>query len=124
MSAVSKSLIRRGNSVVRLVRRLPKADPWNVYDALPAPIRAALQEGPEELNPLWARSRLRRFLRDGEDEAAAVLAVVWDIGWTHRRDIAKASPWQPPGHGRRRPLPSPHILAHATMQTSGRGVAP
>ena len=54
MSSASKSLIRHGNSVVRLVRRRPKADPWNVYDALPAPIRAALQEGPEELDPLWA----------------------------------------------------------------------
>ena len=34
----------RGNSTIRLVRRAPKADRWQVYDALPAPIRAALQE--------------------------------------------------------------------------------
>ena len=124
MSAVSKSLIRHGNSVIRLVRRMPKADPWDVYDALPAPIRAALQEGPEALNPLWARSCLRRFRRRDEDEAAAVLAVVGEIGWIHRHDIAKAAPWQPPGHGRRPSLPSPHFLARATMQTSRRGVAP
>lgn len=124
MSAVSKSLIRRGNSVIRLVRRMPKANPWDVYDELPPPIRAALQEGPEKLNPLWARLCLRRFRRRGEDEAAAALAVVRDIGWIHRHEIAKAAPWQPPGHGRRRPLPSPHILAGASMQMSGRGVAP
>ena len=63
------------------------------YDALPAPIRAALQEGPEELDPLWARSCLRRLRRAGEDEASA---VVWwsgiSVGYT-----AATSPRPLPG---------------------------
>jgi hypothetical protein len=102
---------------------MPKADPWDVYDALPAPLRAALQEGSEKLDPLWALSSLRKFRRLGADEPAAVGWAVEDIGWAHRRNIVEAAPWQPPGHGRRKPLPSPHILAQATMQTSRRAAS-
>jgi|SoimicmetaTmtLAB_FD_contig_31_8164978_length_752_multi_2_in_0_out_0_2 hypothetical protein len=114
--------VLRGNSTVRLVRRAPKADPWQVYDRLPAPIRA-LQEGPVELDPRWALSSLRHFRRLREDEPSAIWWVVKNIGWAHHRTITMAAPWQPPGHGRRKPLPSPHILAGATMQTSRRTAA-
>ena len=59
MSAIRKL---SGNSRVRLVKRrdLPKADRWEVYDALPAAIRAVLQEGAADLCQLAARRILRR----------------------------------------------------------------
>jgi hypothetical protein len=102
----------------RHVRRV-----WDIYDALPQPIRAALQEGPV----LWSAgiidARYRRWKRQFGD-ADAVAFAVSVIGMWHAQDIRAAQPWQPPGHGRRRPLPSPHIRARATMQTSGRRVAP
>jgi hypothetical protein len=125
----------RGNSHVRLVRRLPKADPWDVYDALPAAIRAVLQEGPVELCPLAARTSLRRFHRfnrfcandaDAATDAYtdAVSDTVFVLERAHKLNILRAEDWQPPGHSRRNPLPSPHLLARATMQTSGRSATP
>jgi hypothetical protein len=118
-------MIRRGNSRVRLVRRKSKADPWTVYDALPAPIRAVLQEGPAELCPLAARRTLRRLRRlddidEGGPDASAIASTVFILERAHKWNILRASDWQPPGRGRRKPLPSPHILARATMQSSGR----
>jgi hypothetical protein len=86
---------------------------------LPAPIQAALQEGAGQISSLWARARLRKLRREGFDEAEAVAMVVRLIGWSHLDNINRAEDWQPPGHGRRKPLPSPHMLANATMQTSG-----
>ena len=110
---------------IRLACPSRKADRWQVYDALPPPLRAVLQEGPNEVSSLWARSWLRfEKKRLGHTEADAIERVIFWVGDAHRRAIAKAEPWQPPGHGRRKPLPSPHILAQATMQTSGREVAP
>jgi hypothetical protein len=112
----------RGNGFVRLVKRVPKADPWAVYDSLPAPIRAALQEGPEQLCPLAIFRLLQRDLRRGYSKARAVEHALWAINFEHRRRIFSALPWQPQGHRRHRPLLSPHALANATMQTSGRQV--
>lgn len=118
-------LIMRGNSMVRLVRRRlvrrwPKADPWAVYDDLPAPIRAVLQEGPVQLCPIRVLAELRRCRRYGFDETEAAARVASLLASAHLRNIARAEPWQPPSHGRRKPLPSPHMLARASMQTSGR----
>jgi hypothetical protein len=114
----------RGNSHVRLVRRLPKADPWDVYDALPAAIRAVLQEGPVELCPRRFH-RFNRFCADDADAATdaytnSVSDTVFVLERAHKLNILRAEDWQPPGHSRRNPLPSPHTLALATMQTSGR----
>ena len=88
-----------------------KTDPLEVYDKLPAPIRAALQEGVKPFNPFWARTQCRKH---------GVDFVLSEIRAGQLREIAEADDWQPPGHRRRPPGPSPHILAHATMQTSGR----
>jgi hypothetical protein len=96
---------------------MPKADPWEVYDELPAPIRAVLQEGPSDLCPLSARRGLRRWLRfnrhcaDDGDTATDVYAesvadTVKGLQKAHRLEIISAEPWQPPGWGKRKPLPS------------------
>ena len=105
-------------ATARHVRRV-----WDIYEALPLPIRATLQEGPVLWEAGIINARYRRWKRQfGEVDAIALAVSV--IGTWHVQDIRRAQPWQPSGHGRRAPLPSPHILAHATMQTSGRGVAP
>jgi len=122
-------MTRRGNSNVRLVRRLSKADRWEVYDALPAAIRAVLQEGPVDLCPLSARRTLRRLRRlndidKGATDATAIASTVLIFERARRWNILRAEDWQPPGHGRRKPVPSPHLLAQATMQTSGRAALP
>ena len=51
------NLALSGNSRVRLVRRryLPKADRWEVYDALPAAIRAVLRRGRSGISRRCAR---------------------------------------------------------------------
>ena len=96
---------------------------WDIYDALPLPIRAALQEGPALWDAGIINARYRRWKRQfGEAEAVAIAVSV--VGIWHAQEIRRAQPWQPPGHGRRAALPSPHILARTTMQTSGRGGAP
>jgi Family of unknown function (DUF6525) len=51
-------MLQGNNMNVRLVRRARKADPCAIYDALPPPIRAALQEGPAQ----WNVPRTARFL--------------------------------------------------------------
>ena len=104
-------------ATARHVRRV-----WDIYDALPLPIRAALQEGPVLWDAGIINARYRRWKRQ-LSEREAIAAAVSVVGIWHAQDIRRAQPWQPPGHGRRAPLPSPHILASATMQTSGRGVA-
>ena len=105
-------------ATTRHVRRV-----WDIYDALPLPIRATLQEGPVLWDAGIIDARYRRWKRQF-GERAAIAAAVSVVGIWHAQDIRRAQPWQPPGHGRRAPLPSPHILASATMQTSGRLVAP
>ena len=73
-------------------------------------------------NAAIVAARYRRWKRQfGEAEAIAT-AVDFVDGW-NAQEVLRAQPWQPPGHGRSAPLPSPHILAYATMQTSGREVA-
>jgi hypothetical protein len=83
--------------------------------------RAALQEGLEPLRSLGAPGSLRRNLRTGYyDEAAAVDDVVWGGFGLSISNPSSAEPWQPPEHGRRKPLPSPHVSTKATMHLSGR----
>jgi hypothetical protein len=67
-------------------------------------------------------TRYRRWkLLFGEADAIDVALSV--IGCWRVQEIWSAQPWQPAGHGRRRPLPSRQMLARATMQPSGQGVA-
>ena len=102
------------------IRRIQRV--WDIYDALPLPIRAALQEGPARGMPVSSTP----------DIAAGNASSVKprrSLSPSRSSELAcpgnrRAQPWQPPGHGRRAALPSPHILARATMQTSGRGGAP
>ena len=82
--------------------------------------RAAFQEGAVQLNELWGRAALRQLRRRGVSEPQVIQEVVDWIRRAHLRFILEAEPWQPPGRLRKPPLPSPHILAQATMQTSGR----
>lgn len=112
--------LRNNPVTARRVRRVRPI--WEIYDVLPPPIRAALQEGPVVWNAAIISARYRRWKRQIGDAEAIDRAVSMIGGW-HSQEILAARPWQPPGHGRR-PLPSPHILARATMQTSGREVAP
>ena len=109
------------NCRTRRVSRVP-ADPYAVYDKLPPAVRAALQEGPQEWDASAARSRLRRLCKI-MPEADAIARVVRLISHWHQIDIEEARQWQPKPGLRRQDLrlPSPHQIAGATMQTSGRG---
>jgi hypothetical protein len=99
------------------------------YDELPPALRAALQEGPQPWDCGVIAHRLARALREPNRTRAQVEAYwVALIGLWHQEAIDEAQPWQP---GRRlapkgkKPIPSPHLLAGATMQLSGRpAVAP
>jgi hypothetical protein len=104
---------------------------WEIYDALPAPIRAELQEGPVNLYPPAFRKMLNKQQRKQVGVANAVADVVADIRETHaffiesgaefwlltdaKRDLARQR-----REGWTVPALSPHMLANATMQTSGR----
>jgi hypothetical protein len=110
----------QGNTRTRIVRRPPpKRDPWEIYDRLPPAIRAALQEGPQVWNVAVLAARYRKERRES-GEARAIAHIVWLINLWNRLEIYRAQPWQEPGWGRRKPKPSPHLLANATLQTSGR----
>lgn len=102
--------------------RASRTDYWAVYDALPAPIRAALQEGPQPWSALWARSQMRDYGKRLTREQA-IAAVVRDIHEWHRWEIGDAKPWQPKREPFKKAPPkvaSPHLRAQATMQLSGR----
>ena len=107
------------NTRVRIVRQPPKRDPWQIYDRLPPAIRAALQEGPTSWDAAVIAARYRKKCR-GSDEAEAINHIVWLINFWNKLDIQQARAWQETGWGRRKPKPSPHSLADASMQTSGR----
>lgn len=105
----------------RCGRSTRKVDHWEVYDALPAPIRAALQEGPQEWDAVWARARLRHHLRVYPDMERAIGRVVNMLNEAHASEIRDARPWQARQRFvKAKRIPSPHMLANATMQTSGR----
>lgn len=106
------------NSRTRCYRR--KVDAWEVYDALPPAIRAALQEGPQEWDAVWAHTTWRRMNRTWGPEKA-IRVVVAALKTAHRQEIEDAAPWQPRRNvPKAKRIPSPHLLANATMQTSGR----
>jgi Family of unknown function (DUF6525) len=109
------------NSPTCRTKRRRVRSPWDIYDALPVPIRAALQEGPVQWNVGIIAARYRRWRRE-EGETEAIVHSVWIINRWNLTEIWQARPWQPPGWGRRKPKPSPHIAAKATMQTGGRVV--
>ena len=102
----------------RTRRTTRKIDPYVVYDQLPAPIRAALQEGPQEWDAVWARTRLRQLAKS-EPLEQAIQRVVHMINRAHAAEIEDARPWQVSRLKATR-IPSPHMLAQATMQTSRR----
>jgi hypothetical protein len=108
-----------GNSATRRTKRRRVRSTWDIYDALPLPIRAALQEGPSQWNAAVVAARYRKWRRE-DGEADAIVSAIFLINRWNLMEICQAGPWQPPGWGRRKPKPSPHIAANATMQTSGR----
>jgi hypothetical protein len=58
------------NGTIMGSRRSPRGDPWRAFDALPRPIRDALQDGVSPLCPLKVRAVLRVNRRAyGETEA-------------------------------------------------------
>lgn len=70
------------NATVRGFRRSPRGDPWQAFDALPRPIRDAMQEGVSPVCPLKVR-RLFRELRCQHGAAEAVARVVSRIEAAH-----------------------------------------
>jgi hypothetical protein len=104
----------------RTVMRHRKVDRWEVYDTLPALVRAALQEGPQPWDPVGVRRHLRRLSKDMSWPQAVAQTAAW-ITHAHEAEIAYAIPWNGmkrlPAEMRR---PSPHLLAEATMQLSNR----
>ena len=102
-------------SNARLVRRKPKkTSQMDAYDALPAIVRAAFQEGPNQYCAVQALYVYRRHKKHGPEKVAEALARFTMEG--HQREIALAIPWS---SDPRNPS-SPHIRAGATMQLSGR----
>jgi hypothetical protein len=102
-------------SNARLVRRKPKkTSQMDAYDALPAIVRAAFQEGPNQFCTVQALYVYRRHKKHGPEKVAEALARFTMEG--HQREIALAIPWS---SDPRNPS-SPHIRAGATMQLSGR----
>lgn len=104
----------------RTRRTARRVDPYEVYDALPAPIRAALQEGPQEWDSVWCRTRLRKYSKL-MPKHEAIERVTSMVMRAHLAEIDEARPWQE--HSRipkAKRTPSPHLLAKATMQMSGR----
>ena len=102
-------------SNAQLVRRKPKkTSQMDAYDALPAIVRAAFQEGPNQFCTAQALYVYRRHKKHGPEKVAEALARFTMEG--HQREIALAIPWS---SDPRNPS-SPHIRAGATMQLSGR----
>ncbi len=66
------------NATVLGVRRAPRGDPWQAFDALPRAIRDALQDGVSPLCPLKVR-RLWIAERRKHGEADAVAHVLQRI---------------------------------------------
>lgn len=106
------------NGRTRTVNR--KACPWEAYDSLPAPVRAALQEGPQGWDPVAVKTRLRAAQK-ALGHADGIAAMVRIINAWHAHEIKEARPWQKRvAFQKTRRLPSPHLLAQASMQLSGR----
>jgi uncharacterized protein DUF6525 len=68
------------NATIRGSRRSPRGDPWQAFDALPRPIRDALQYGVSPICPLKVRAALRMNRRAyGETKAIErVLQLITD----------------------------------------------
>lgn len=95
----------------RRSRRVIKTSTWDAMDQLPLLVRRALYEGPQEWCPVYTLHHYRKLVRSlGEDAVEAT--VVW-LETAHAEEIERAKPWQKK-RGQR--LPSPHVLAGATMQ--------
>jgi hypothetical protein len=103
-------------SNARLVRRKrKKTSQMDAYDALPAIMRAAYQEGPNQFCSVYALNVYRKNkAKYGAEYVAQTMAKQMMEG--HQREIARAIPWS---SDPRNPS-SPHIRAGATMQLSGR----
>jgi hypothetical protein len=105
------------NGRTRRTRHKPNAR-WDAYDNLPPLTRQALQEGPQQ----WCDIMIKKHIKD----MSALLKIenidafmANQIHRWHRENIEEAHEWQPMRKPRH-PVPSPHILANATMQMSGR----
>ena len=113
------------NGRVRRTRHKPNTR-WDAYDSLPPLTRRALQEGPQQ----WCDIAVKKYLKEmrtlhrklNPEQIDAFMAA--RINRWHMADIAEAHAWQPARKPFERkspyPVPSPHILAEATMQMSGR----
>jgi hypothetical protein len=115
--------VTRRNFPVRYVNRRPKRSEFDIYDELPAEIRAALQEGPCNWSSRGIAHRYRKLCREvGEAEAIASAVVM--VNKMHEQDISRGRDWWPKHPKRGWMYNSPHFSAHATMQTSGRDQSP
>ena len=109
----------RYNFPVRYVKRTPKRSEFDIYDALPAEIRAALQEGACNWSPRGIAHRYCK-LRRAEGEVEAITKAVAMVNRMHEQDISYGRAWWPAHPRRGRMYNSPHFNASATMQTSRR----
>jgi hypothetical protein len=64
-----------GNDTVRGVTRSPAGDPWRAFDALPRPIRDAMQDGVSPICPLKVRRLWRSERRQHGDEQAVAHVI-------------------------------------------------
>jgi len=113
------------NGRVRRTRHKPNAR-WDAYDNLPPLTRRALQEGPQQWCDIAIKKNIKEFRSSHPElsmEKIDAFMAARITRW-HLEDIAEAHAWQPPRkpfeRKSRYPVPSPHILAEATMQMSGR----
>ena len=97
------------NSRTRTVRRVTNR--WTVYDELPAAVRAALQEGPQQWDPVPFKRWLSAW-RKANGKQSAIEHAVWLINLWHQREIYEARPWQPPKSRKR------HVLSPRTVSAA------
>jgi len=79
------------NATVRGRSRSPGGDPWQAFDALPRPIRDAMQEGVSPVCPLKVR-KLYRTLRRAHGETQAIADVVQGIKTAQRWAAGQQQP--------------------------------
>src|ERR1700749_3074702 len=88
-------MVRRArNSPGGYVKRMPKRSEWDIYDELPAEIRAALQEGPCDWSARPISARYRKWCREVGEAEAIAQAIETINGW-HRQNISYGRDWWP-----------------------------
>jgi hypothetical protein len=105
------------NGRTRRINYKPRMTQMEAYDALPLPIKRALQIGPQQWDSYAILRHYRKRLKDGFDDDTAIKWTVMDVMRWHRHEVREGKPWRERKVGQRwADVPmSPHVIAEATM---------